>query len=234
MASYTLTDLVTKSQALLNDTGGTYYTLAILTPYIDLAVDELDSVLRNNGVPQTKFVSSVLTVTAGTIVLNQGSSPAIPANLVEPLLIFERAVGGAEQDFIQLIGPATIPNVNVGTSLVYWDLVMDSSNGLTIQFNPAGGASSNREIRIIYEGEVVPMSSGSDKSVFLGAENAIVYKTCTLVAGSRGNGTAVQGFEDQWIKARDRYVEEQVKLNQAVPGRRQPWLGGGRYLIARY
>lgn len=232
MASYTLADLVAKAQALLNDS--VYYTSAVLVPYINIAQDELGDTLRNNGVAQTKFVSSVLTVTAATTALSQSSSPALPANLVEPILLFERSVGAQEQDFVLMIGPATIPNVNPGTSLVYWDWDMDSTNGPTIQFNPGGGATSNREVRIIYYGEPVPFSVGTDKSMYLGAENAIVYKTCALVGGSRGNVTMAQAFDGEWQKASMRYVEEMVKENQAVPGRRQPWLGGGRYLIARY
>lgn len=231
MASYTAADLSAKVGALLNDT--TYYTQAVLLPYLNIAQDELADFLRNSGVGQTKFWTTITNMPAATTALYQASTPALPLTLVEPIQIYERATGAAEQDFVMMIGPATIPNINAGTSLVYWDWIMDVTNGPTIQFNPSGGATSARDLRIYYYGEVTPLGTGAE-SMFLGGETAIIYKTAALVAASRGNLNGAQAFQEMYDRASHTYVSEMIKENQAVPGRRQPWLGGGRYLISRY
>ena len=237
MASATLNDIVAKVQNLVNDSVPQVYTLAVLLPYINMAQDELADELRNHGVGYTKFISSTLSVTAGTTALNQGSSPALPTNLVDIVSIYERPAGGAEQDFVLCqgpMGPGGLPNFNPLTILGFWDLVMDSTNGPTVQFNPAGGATTNREIRIIYYGDVVPFAAGGDKSMFYGAQNALSYKTASLVAGSRGATADAQAFDAIWTKGKDRYCSEMVKENQSRPTRRNPYLGIGRYIIRRY
>jgi hypothetical protein len=232
MASATLADIVAKVQALVNDS--VYYTQAVLLPDINIAQDELADELRNNGVGQTKFINPVATITAGTTGWMQTTSPALPLNLVEPLVLYERAVGASEQDFIPMIGPGTIPNTSTSTALLYWDWIMSATNGPTIQFNPAGGATVDREVRLIYLGDLTPFAASGDKSMFYGAQNALSYKTASLVSASRGGTEGVQDYDTAWTRAKTRYIEEMVKVNQGVTGRRRPWLGAGRYLVGRF
>jgi hypothetical protein len=231
MASATLADIVTKVQNLVGDPSGQVYTQAVLLPYVNMAQDEMADELRNNGVGEATFVNSVITVPANTTVLNQGSTPPIPTNLVVPLSLYERTVGGAEQDFTLINGPQILPNFNASTTLGFWNFVQDTTNGPTIQFI---GATTAREVRILYYGDVNNLSAGGDKLLFYGAQNAISYKVASLVAASRGNGEGAQGFDALWQKGKDRFVSEMVKTMQARPGRRAPWLGVGRYIIGRY
>lgn len=237
MASATLADIVAKVQNLINDSTPQVYTQTVLLPYINMAQDDLADELRNHGAGFARFVSSTLTVTAGTTALTQSSSPAIPTNLVDVVSIYERPAGGTEQDFVLVQGPmgfSALPNWNPQTTLAFFDIVQDTTNGPTIQFNPAGGATTNREIRIIYLGDVVPFASSGDKSMFYGAQNAISFRTAAYVALSRGAMQEAQTFNSEWTKAKDSYCMQAVKENQSRPVRRQPWLGIGRYLIRRY
>jgi hypothetical protein len=231
MASATLNDLVTKTQNLVGDPTGQTYSLSVLTPYANLAQDEMADELRNNGVGEATFVGTVITVPANTTTITQTTSPAFPANLVAPLSLYERTPGGAEQDFTLINGPQILPNFNPSTTLGFWNFIQDVTNGPTIQFI---GATTAREVRIVYYGDVNNLSGGSDKVLFYGAQNAIAYKMASLCAASRGNGEGAQGFDALWQKAKDRYVSEMTKMMQARPMRRAPWLGVGRYIIGRY
>lgn len=228
MAVAVLSDIVARVQALVNDTPAAVYTQAVLLPYINTAQDEVAAALRNHGVAFTKFRSSVLTVTAGTTSLYIGSSPTLPTNLVEPITMWERPSGGAEQDFYPMFGPSTLPNYGQNQTLTYWDYYQDATNGPTIL---TLGATTNREVRIDYYGDLTSFASSGDKLLIYGAQNVVAYRTASLVCLSRGDNDGAQAFNLVYEKNLGTLCSEQVKEGQARPGRRLPARGIARYLI---
>lgn len=228
MAVAVLSDIVTRVQALVNDSPAAVYTLAVQLPYINMAQDEVAAALRNHGVAFTKFRGSVLSVPAGTTSLYIGSTPTLPANFVEPITMWERPSGGQEQDFYPMFGPSALPNYGQNQTLTYWDFYQDLTNGPTIL---TLGATTTREVRLDYYGDLTSFASSSDRLLIYGAQNVLAYRTASLICASRGDNEGAQAFNTVYEKNLGTLCSEQVKEGQARPGRRLPARGIARYLI---
>src|SRR5215203_3919947 len=77
-------ELLAQSAALLNDASQSDYTNAILLPYLNIALLELEEVFELNNVPVTNETSAVLNVTAGVSAIGFATTPTtLPLNLKE-------------------------------------------------------------------------------------------------------------------------------------------------------
>src|ERR1700756_2713223 len=96
MASPDLTSgtVMDSAAALLNDVAKSTYTYTVQLPYLNMALQELQEVFELNEVPMVDTVTSnPLTLPANTSFISFTSTPALPTNLIEPQIVWERTAG---------------------------------------------------------------------------------------------------------------------------------------------
>ncbi len=165
------------AQSLLNDAAKTLWTDAILIPFAKEAHRELQVALAKAGVPGIRKWSAKIDVVANTISFKDGG--ILPADLIEPIDLQERAVGGSAWGDMTQADPLT--GISSDSRLEYWNWV-DSD----IQLDKC---TINREVRIYYRSLItVPVAAGDPIGYTFG-ELYIGPRTAALAAGSVGNKT---------------------------------------------
>lgn len=89
--------IISAVSALQNDTAQQRYTNVTCLPYLNLALDILQEIFELNSLPITNETSSpVITVPSGTSIntfVNQNTTPALPADLIEIQQLWESPTG---------------------------------------------------------------------------------------------------------------------------------------------
>jgi hypothetical protein len=89
----TWSELLAVSAALLNDRAQEVFTNTVFLPYLNIARDELQEMFELNNIPVTTKSSAALTVPDGTSAIGFGTTPALPADLIEIQELWESQVG---------------------------------------------------------------------------------------------------------------------------------------------
>ncbi len=82
-----------KSAALMNDQDRAVYTDAVLLPYLNIALSELQEIFELNNIPSTSVTSATIAVPAGTSLIGFLTVPALPTDLVEIQQLWESQTG---------------------------------------------------------------------------------------------------------------------------------------------
>src|SRR5437762_1794434 len=85
--------LLLTTRALLNDQDDAVYHDAILLPYLNMALQELQEIFELNSIPATELTSDVITVVAGKTEIGFTTTPKLPTDLVEIQQIYESMTG---------------------------------------------------------------------------------------------------------------------------------------------
>ena len=85
--------VITRVAALMNDSAQTEYTNAVVVPYLNMAMEELQEIFEQNNIPVTNEVSAAITVPIGTTEVGFTTTPALPADLIEIRRLWERTTG---------------------------------------------------------------------------------------------------------------------------------------------
>ena len=94
MAAYTAATVMLRSGAYLNDPANITFTYVILLPYLRMAMDDLQSVMVENGISFLDTKTAVLALSAVTSVgITSASNPALPTDLLLPISLEERPTG---------------------------------------------------------------------------------------------------------------------------------------------
>lgn len=84
MALSTYTQVLDDVAALMNDAAQDEYTDAVLLPYLNMAMRELEEIYELNNIPSTNETSAKLDVPANTSVIAfSATTPVLPADLIE-------------------------------------------------------------------------------------------------------------------------------------------------------
>lgn len=229
--SYTLATITSRVASLVNDVGQVVYTAAQQLPYVNISVDMLAADMRAAGAPYIKMRGTALSVPASTtpIILTAASSPALPAALVEPQQLWERPSGGAEQDYVPMEGPETLPNFPPTSTLRFWDIQGDAVNGWGIMLL---GATATREVRIDGLYDLTQYTSTQTDPVLIpGSSNVLSFRTAALIASSRGDDNGAATFNAIADAHTEKLIAAEIMVQQAYPVRRQPANSLARYLV---
>lgn len=200
----TAKDAIQIARSLLNDDLGTRWSDAILLPKLQIAHRELQADLELNSIPVTSTESIVLTVPAGAT--NLGVTQ--PADLIEPLSMMERDVGGSADDFDEMIEVAFIPQLAQDTTLLYWCWQTELIKLL--------GATTNREVLLRYTRSLtVPATINSDIG-FIAGELFLGARIAYLASGD-------ERFDVQAQTNLDKVIRANVKGMQGLVRRRRPY-----------
>lgn len=197
----------------LNDEMGLNWPDNRLLPKFQEAHRELKNELILNGIPVIHEVSAIITVVAGTTDLTTATN--YPSDLLIPIWLKERQVGGQLVDFTDMTQVNFLPDVQQEIFLNNWSWI-----GEKILTN---GALIDREVQIRYSRDLsFPLEVNTTIGVMLG-ETFLSYRTSALAALSIKDYDQAQAL-DLIAKANlQNVIAFNVKGLQNLPARRQPY-----------
>ena len=162
------------ARTLLNDDGIQLWTDVALLPKLQLAHRELQAQLRAAACPVTRNIHYSV-VTAGSLVLTDTTL----TDLVEPITLWENAVGGTEDSYVRMTEYDPLPISPQASRLIYWRWGQEQ-----ILFI---GCSVDRSVKIYYKRELPIPASGNDPIGMIDGEFYIAPRIAALTFGSTGN-----------------------------------------------
>jgi hypothetical protein len=215
----TASEIMSNSAALLGDANKVTFTNDKLLPYLKLAYRDLQLKLAKAGVQVLLDTSAESTLSAG----DREMDP--PDDLLSPIIVEERSVGGGESDWLEVTQKRILPNEEPGQTLnVYaW-------NEQVFKFL---GATEDREVRIKYWRDLDAISGESTNINILNCQLFLEYKTpalyCLFPGGQPKRGADLESkAESYWNDA----LTIETKNQQGMPARRLPY-GYSRRMIGR-
>ncbi len=210
------------SASLMNDTAQTVYTDAAQLPYLNMALDDLQEIFELNNIPVTNEKSSALTVAAGvTVIAFSGTTPTLPAGLIEIQQLWERTTGVIP--WVPMTRKEFIPNSREDqniTQFLIWSWI-DQEIRLV-----ESTASNDLKIDYIKSIFATPIAIG-DIAVDLPIINVKQYlgfrtgALCAMFIAENETRAGVLNGEAEL--ALDRELGIPIKGRQAITTRRQPF-----------
>lgn len=112
-----------------------------LLPIINDEFEDLWQTLIENDVPLVTRVFTSITININDTAITYGGTPALPADMIDPIQLEERAFGSTSvSDYVRMKERRFLPNSNPVSTLDFWSWVEDSI--LLI------GATTKRDVRI--------------------------------------------------------------------------------------
>ncbi len=210
----TLATVCGKVRALLNDLDVQEYRDSVLLPYVGMAQSELDGFLASKGIERYRLEATV-SVPAGTTVLSATSSPPLPGDLKQPIVLHERPAGSTNvsdwRGMVQI--REDLPNREPGETLGLWGW-----QGGAIRFL---GATTNREVQIDYLTVPPEVALPTDVLPMIDSAEALAYLTAAKVCLSKGADQAYAMFTREYARAREALYGAAMRQRQRRVLRRQ-------------
>lgn len=218
--SYTLTSITPRIRARLNDTqvtGGSIYTDNALLPFAQDACDELQGMIELYGILAIETITSnPITIPANTLSMSYTSSPAIPANILEPQRIEERLAGSTDM-FVMMTRRQWEPDVLPTDSLRYWTYREEE-----IFFV---GSNVTREIKIYGTKRLFNIQTIGDTINLNNSQMFLITRIAALAAQHIGeNYTRAKELNDEADKNLDWLLRIGIKSKQGARTRRRPYI----------
>lgn len=208
-----VTDILDMAAALLNDVAKTSYTNAVMLPFAKKAYADLEVDLYLNGVQTNLEISAPATISALAT-----THPSLPADLVEPVVLEERATTSTSNaDWVRMIEKEWEPNLAPDNEkLIYWNWRENVINFV--------GCQVARSVRIRYRRFLAAISGeGGSVPVNLAlpfmSEKTASY--CAFLIGEdevRGGALA-----EAAAMSLQKLLTIHVKQDQNLPVRRKPY-----------
>ena len=206
-------DIFNRSRASLNDLAGDVYKNEVLLPFLNNAWEELQTELQAHGLPATTQTTTVLTIPAGTLKLDGLSTPNLPANMIEPLDVYER-IPGTERWSPMEERPYGLFRGEPAARLGVWRWEEDG-----LQFI---GSYNEVEALIRYTASFDELMGENSPITLPGAKLFFIYRTAAEAARDIGQnqGRAEKlDFKAEWEKSK--YIATRVNGLQGHPVRKR-------------
>jgi len=159
------------ARTLLNDDGNALFTDAVLLPKLVEAFRELQTKLKLAAAPVMR-AEAAQNIAIGITTL------VLPADLDQPIRLWEKAQAGANSTYIPMTEQDPLPYVAQTTTLKYWQWYQQAINLI--------GSTVTRTVKIQYWRALTePTGPGSDL-VITDCELYLAPRTAGLAAGSLG------------------------------------------------
>lgn len=217
----TLGTVTAKTRALLGDLDVQLYDDAFLVTYVGMAQSQLDLRLAEKGIESYRLQATV-TVPAGTVTLTKTTSPALPADFVQPIVLHERLSGSTNANDWSAMTQIRedIPNTDRGDSLGLW-----SWQGGAIRFI---GATTAREVQIDYWSAPAEVALLTDALPVFDSSEAVAYLTASLVTQAAGELEMAQAFYGGYDREFAKLYGIAIRQMQRRPQRRKFYSSGSR------
>jgi len=200
--SQQLSVALTTARVFLNDTPKAVWTDAQLIPIAQEAHRELQSKLWEVGSPVVRAQSADITVTAGSTSITFAGPPTLPADLLTPFRLIERATTDILPAAVEMTEQTFIPTIAQTGILQYWAWIDEAIQLL--------GATADRKVVIFYR-KLIPIPAlTTDPLGILHAEQFVGPRTAAIAHLSLGNKTAYDSI----------MPESTMKLNMVVAAQR--------------
>jgi len=206
-------DIFDRSRSSLNDRAGDVYTDDTLLPFLNNAWEELQTDLQAHGLPATTQTTSVLTIEPGTLKLDGLSTPNLPANMIEPLDVYERTPGATKWSPMEEI-PYGLFRGELRSNLGSWRWEEDGLQFIG-SYNPV-------EILIRYTRSFDELSGPNSPITLPGAKLFFIYRTAAEAARDIGQNSSRADkldFKAEWEKSK--YIATRVNGLQGQPVRKR-------------
>lgn len=190
----TLATVTAKARAHLNDLDVQQYTDSFLVTYVGMAQSQLDQWLASKGIERYRYEGTV-TVPPGVKVVSPTTTPSLPGDCRQPIVLHERPTGSTSADdwrgMVQV--REDLPNAEPREILGFW-----CWQGGAIRFI---GATASREVQIDYLSVPPEVALPTDVLPVIDSAEAVAYKTAELVTHAAGELEMAQSFERKYLKA---------------------------------
>lgn len=200
----------------LNDSSQLVYTSAILLPFVNMALEELEEELQVYNVDPLRVESITILVAIGDTVLTQ-----MPTDYIEAVALYERLQGSSdawmpvrETDWVDV-------NLTESETILNW-----ASRGGQIRITPPIG---DREVQLKYLKGLTEATSTGTALDIAGSLRFLGLVTARNAARDLGNSiNKANSYEPDIQRAKDRLVRRLENEQQALGVRRRPYTGRRR------
>jgi hypothetical protein len=211
----TVTNILTTSAGLLNDSAKAVYTDAVQLPYFNMALAELLEEMQRSGLSFNYSTNSVSTITAGITNIGGPGGPSLPMDLIEPINLYERDVD-TDEDYLEMRKTTFLPSLTVLTSSLIWWTWQEQQ----IKFI---GATTDRQIKIEYlRRGMQPVTDVNQVMPIINADTFLHFRTAALCAEFiMENTERANALNSNAALRLDTFISTKVKQTQSTPVRRR-------------
>lgn len=215
-------DIFDNAQALLNDRAGDVYTDEVLLPYLRMAYVDLRLDCEDNNIPFTNMTSASITVPAGVTNIGGSGGPALPADLVEIVEMWERTAG-TSNDFMLMRRRIFKPKTDVQTSY----LGVYSWQGQEVKLI---GATGDIEVKFDYISQNIGEIVNENTLIIIYNSCAFLwFRTAALAAFYiMENKTRSDECNAEALRCMETMENIAIKSQQGMPVRRRPFMSSYR------
>lgn len=213
-------EILTQVRALLNDTSGQIFSDAVLFPFIDKAYDDLQEIFDDEDVPTQSERSATLLVAANVVTISLTSTPALPADFLLPVTLWERPGSSAATVLWEIMEMKRWePNTEKGDTLRYWTFREEEIKLV--------GATVARDLRIDYRKALTAITTAAITIPVNKAKNYLADRTAQLASMHIGENESRSATCQQSAElSMGRLVSAIIKLRQRTPQRRRRFFPG--------
>lgn len=218
--NFTAGDVMSAVRALLNDNAGQYYSNTVQIPYINMAMLELREYLELSNSPVTNYSDTVLTIPAGTTVINYVTTPALPQDLVDIRQMWYRPTG--DGPFVPLTRKDFLPHWLDGQDLYSFLFWAWYDNAVHIP-----SSSQINDLKLDYIKQIAEVVDENSQLSLINGQSFLNYRTAALLCRYVKND--VEKAQDMDVNAQtslDRTIGIESKGRQAIITRRRPFRQG--------
>jgi hypothetical protein len=218
--NFTAGDVMSAVRALLNDNAGQYYSNTVQIPYINMAMLELREYLELSNSPVTNYSDTVLTIPAGTTVINYVTTPALPQDLVDIRQMWYRPTG--DGPFVPLTRKDFLPHWLDGQDLYSFLFWAWYDNAVHIP-----SSSQINDLKLDYIKQIAEVVDENSQLSLINGQSFLNYRTAALLCRYVKND--VEKAQDMDVNAQtslDRTIGIESKGRQAITTRRRPFRQG--------
>lgn len=209
--AYTVANVLTESQALLNDQSGTLFTNATLLPYFQKAYQELQDLLQLSDVPVIWEATAATTISA----LGTTFTP-MPADFFNPIELHEKAVGEPDFFYQLMVRVMWLPEAQQGPALTWWEYREEAINFI--------GSTAARQVRLRYYKALPTITVVGDTVTVNNAKTYLASRVAALAAFTIGEDyERAEALNQDANLALDRIKRMSIKTNQINRTRRKPF-----------
>ncbi len=206
----------------MNDSAQTQYTNTVCLPFLNLALDELQEIYEQNGLPITNESSAAITIPAGVSRIGFDTTPALPSDLIEIQQLWESTTG--LNQWTPMIKKEFLPNYLLDNTTISMFLIWDLEHGRVKLI----AANQSNDLKIDYTGSIfntpILIKDINVNLPFTNIKTYLEYKTTALCAMFIAENETRAGALDSLAgTALNRALGIPIKGMQSVVTRRRPF-----------
>ncbi len=214
---FTAGDVMDTAAALLNDVSKQTFSYTVQLPYVKLAFREMRELLELENVPVTSRVGTILTIPASTTEISYVTSPALPEDLVEIRMMYERIAGVDPWTPMQRMEalPYQLDGQEALNFLIWaW---IDNK----IKLLPC---SQDNDLKLDYIAQLTDIVDENSTIGVINGRSFLEYRTGALLAQFvNENKERADDLNEDAVNAFDRTAGIEAKSKQAIFTRRRPF-----------